>query len=113
MFSGTATPRPRSKALLGWSLLGLFAAGAALPSAPGPAIIRQRVRAYRAAHEKAIVGELIELSSLRNVASNRADIERNAQLLIQMLTRRGLNPRLLNAGEAPPAVYGELMTPGA
>jgi acetylornithine deacetylase/succinyl-diaminopimelate desuccinylase-like protein len=113
MSCGTAMRKSRRKALLLWTLLGLLTAGAAMPANPGPAIIRQRVRAYRTAHEKALVGELIDLTAVRNVASNRADIEKNAQLLVQMLTRRELHPRILNAGDANPAVYGELLTPGA
>lgn len=75
--------------------------------------IRERVRAYRAAHEKEIVGELSDLVALRNVASNRVDVERNADRLIAMLRRRGIEARRLAAGDAPPAVYGELRSPGA
>src|SRR5215217_3626397 len=78
-----------------------------------PADLRGQVRAWRTAHEKEIVRELSDLVSLRNVAANRADIERNADHLIAMLGRRGIQARRLNAGEAPPAVYGELRAPGA
>src|SRR5687767_15992994 len=75
--------------------------------------LRQEVRAWRTAHEKEVVGELSGLLALRNVASDRADIQRNADLLIEMLRKRGLQARLLAAGGSPPAVYGELRTPGA
>jgi acetylornithine deacetylase/succinyl-diaminopimelate desuccinylase-like protein len=90
--------------------LALTLSGAAAPAGPA---LRTQVRAYRAAHEKEIVGELADLVSLRNVASDRADIERNADRLIEMLKRRGVEARRLNAGDAPPAVYGELRSPGA
>jgi acetylornithine deacetylase/succinyl-diaminopimelate desuccinylase-like protein len=53
------------------------------------------------------------LLSLRNVASNRSDIQRNADHLLGMLRRRGFEARLLTAGDSPPAVYGELPAPGA
>src|SRR5690606_31769986 len=42
------------------------------------------------------------------------NIRRNAELLVQMLERRGVRARLLELdGGVPPAVYGELTTPGA
>jgi acetylornithine deacetylase/succinyl-diaminopimelate desuccinylase-like protein len=79
----------------------------------GGAELRNQVRSWRAAHEKQIVGELTGLLALRNVASDRADIQRNADHLIGMLERRGFKARILTAGDAPPAVFGELSTPGA
>ncbi len=82
-------------------------------AAPEPAALRGQVRAWRTAHEKEIVRELADLVALPNVAANRADIERNADHLIAMLKRRGIEARRLTAGEARPAVYGELRSPGA
>jgi acetylornithine deacetylase/succinyl-diaminopimelate desuccinylase-like protein len=81
--------------------------------AASPADLRTQVDSWRAAHEKKIVGELAGLLALRNVASDRADIRRNADHLIGMLERRGFQARILTAGDAPPAVFGELTTPGA
>jgi acetylornithine deacetylase/succinyl-diaminopimelate desuccinylase-like protein len=75
--------------------------------------LRQQVRAWRTAHEKEIVRELADLVALPNVAANQADIERNADRLIEMMRRRGIEARRLTAGDAPPAVYGELRSPGA
>jgi acetylornithine deacetylase/succinyl-diaminopimelate desuccinylase-like protein len=86
---------------------------AASLQAQAPAELRGQVRAWRTAHEKEIVRELTDLVSLRNVASNRADVERNADHLIALLGKRGIQARRLTAGEAPPAVYGELRVPGA
>ncbi|MGH9941990.1 MAG: M20/M25/M40 family metallo-hydrolase [Pyrinomonadaceae bacterium] len=73
------------------------------------------VREYRKAHERQILEEFTDLLSIPNVASDRANIRRNADALVQMMERRGLNPRLLEAtdGDAPPAVYGELKVAGA
>jgi acetylornithine deacetylase/succinyl-diaminopimelate desuccinylase-like protein len=82
-------------------------------AAPGKGL-RDQVRAYRAAHEKEIVGELSELLSLPNVATKVADVERNADHLTGMLKRRGFEVRRLSAGDGtPPSVYGELRVPGA
>jgi acetylornithine deacetylase/succinyl-diaminopimelate desuccinylase-like protein len=82
-------------------------------AAPEPAELRSKVRAWRTAHEKEIVRELADLVALPNVVVNRADIERNADHLIAMLRRRGIEARRLTAGDVPPAVYGELRSPGA
>jgi len=76
-------------------------------------ITRERVRAYRLAHERAILGELVDLLSIPNVASDRAAIERNAEFLRAMLERRGVRAEILRAGDAPPAVFGELRVPDA
>ena len=75
--------------------------------------IRQQIRQYREAHEAAILRELRELLAIPNVASDGLNIRRNADLLVRMLTRRGIQARLLEHESAPPAVYGELKSPGA
>ncbi|MCS6817168.1 MAG: M20/M25/M40 family metallo-hydrolase [Blastocatellia bacterium] len=74
---------------------------------------RERVRAYRFAHERAILGELVEFLSIPNVASDREAIRRNAEFLKRMLERRGIRAEILQVGDAPPAVYGELLVPNA
>ncbi|HLL74791.1 MAG TPA: M20/M25/M40 family metallo-hydrolase [Pyrinomonadaceae bacterium] len=71
------------------------------------------VRDYRRANEHRILREFVELLSLPNVASNREDIRRNAAHIVSMMDERGLSPRLLEAADAPPAVFGEWRTPGA
>ncbi|HYY41191.1 MAG TPA: M20/M25/M40 family metallo-hydrolase, partial [Pyrinomonadaceae bacterium] len=73
------------------------------------------VRAYRQAHEHEILAEFVQFLSLPNVAADRANIRRNADALVQLMARRGLSPRLLEATDAnaPPVVYGELRVPNA
>ena len=73
------------------------------------------VRDYRRAHERQILDEFTRLLAIPNVASDSPNIRRNAQFILEMMQRRGLNPRLLETAskEAPPAVYGEWKTPGA
>ncbi len=69
-------------------------------------------RQYRRSHEADIIAELVDLLSLPNVASDAANIRRNAAKLIEMMGRRGIQARLLE-GRGSPAVFGELKTPGA
>lgn len=95
-------------------------AGAPLPVAaqsPSSAAradsIRSAVRGYRQANDIRILQELSTLLAIPNLASDSLNIRRNARLLVEMLDRRGLRPRLLEVPGAPPAVYGELVTPGA
>lgn len=75
--------------------------------------VRGAVRAYQRAHDVAIVRELAELLAIPNVASDSINIRRNAHHIAQMLERRGVAARLLETPGAPPAVFGELRTPGA
>lgn len=70
------------------------------------------VRSYRQAHEAEIITELVDLLSIPNVASDSVNIRRNAARLIEMMSRRGIQSRLLE-GNGPPSVFGELKTPGA
>lgn len=70
------------------------------------------VRAYRSAHETEILQELVDLLSIPNVASDSVNIRRNADKLIEIMNRRGIEARLLE-GNGPPAIFGELKTPGA
>ncbi len=73
------------------------------------------VRDYRRANEHRILEEFVTLLSIPNVASDRENIRRNALVIQQMMKRRGLKPRLLEASapDAPPAVYGEWRVPKA
>jgi acetylornithine deacetylase/succinyl-diaminopimelate desuccinylase-like protein len=58
-----------------------------LAAAPSPDVLR--VREWRTKHEGQILTELIQLLSLPNVAANRTDIAKNADLLTAMFERRG------------------------
>jgi len=80
---------------------------------PKPDAQATAIRRWRAAHETEIVNELSALIALPNNASNATDIRRNAEAIKTMLDKRGLGGRFLENGSYPPAVYGELTTPGA
>ena len=86
-------------------LLGLVtmasALGAAAPDDPV-----SRVRAWREQHEKQILLELFDFLKLPNVATNKGDIERNAQALTRLLElRRFLPDRIATSGS--PVVIAE------
>ena len=82
---------------------------------PVVAVAQTPVRDYRRAHERQIIAEFTRLLSIPNVASDRVNIRRTAQFIIEMMQRRGLNPRLLETKtkDSPPAVYGEWKVSGA
>jgi acetylornithine deacetylase/succinyl-diaminopimelate desuccinylase-like protein len=89
-------------------------ASCALPSAAQDAArVRGAVRAYQQANDVHILRELADLVAIPNLANDSINIRRNARHLVQMLERRGATARLLETPGAPPAVYGELRTPGA
>ena len=73
----------------------------------------QAARNWRQAHEGAILTEFANLLSIPNIASDTPNIRKNATALMQMLEKRGVNARLLEAPGASPVVYGEIDTPGA
>jgi acetylornithine deacetylase/succinyl-diaminopimelate desuccinylase-like protein len=93
------------------ALFGL-ATPAAAQSTTG-AEARAAARRYREAREPAILREFTSLLALPNVASNLADIRRNADLLMEMLRRRGATAQVLEVDNAPVSVYGEIRAPGA
>ena len=75
---------------------------------------RDSARAYRARNEAAIVREFAALLAIPNLATDSANITRNADTLVAMLVRRGFkNAQKLTVPGGPPAVYGELPAPGA
>ena len=77
------------------------------------ASLRMAARRYAAQNEPAILRQFSDLLSIPNVAADRANIRRNADLLLTMLKKRGVDARLLELQGASPAVYGEMKTPGA
>jgi acetylornithine deacetylase/succinyl-diaminopimelate desuccinylase-like protein len=68
---------------------------------------------WRQQHERQIVDELVALLSIPDIASDRANIQRNAETIAQMMSKRGLSPRLVSVPGANPVVFGEIRTPGA
>jgi acetylornithine deacetylase/succinyl-diaminopimelate desuccinylase-like protein len=92
----------------------LSAAGVALcvAAAAAQTTLRDDVRKWVASHQGQIVGELVELLAIPNVAADKPNIRRNAEHLRQMLQRRGFSSELVETA-GNPLVYGELKPPGA
>src|SRR5438552_14200207 len=90
----------------GWLLL------LAVASVSGAAQTWATVERYVAEHQQEILGEFVPLLSIPNVASDKPNIRRNAQLLSEMLGRRGFASKILET-DVNPLVYGELRVPGA
>ncbi len=67
---------------------------------------------YVRANQGAIVRELVEALSIPNVASDRANIRKKAELLVGTLERRRFAASLLET-EGNPLVFGERRTEGA
>lgn len=72
-----------------------------------------KAREWRALHERAIIAEFSALLAIPNVARNLEDMRRNAAHIRAMMDRRGIRNELLEAPGSPPAIYGEILTPGA
>ena len=70
------------------------------------------IDAYVAAHQQAIIGELVELLSIPNVAADRDNIRRNADHLRGLFLKRGFAVEILETS-GNPLVFAELRTPGA
>jgi len=74
------------------------------------------IRKYGNENAGAIINEFTGLLALPNVAANPAGQQKTAAFIMDMMQKRGIQKvQLLNASTAgvPPAVYGEVMVPGA
>jgi acetylornithine deacetylase/succinyl-diaminopimelate desuccinylase-like protein len=80
-----------------------------LSGAAAAASDTERVREFRATHERELLAEYTTLLAMPNVVGDRAAIRRNADALVAMMQRRGLSPQLLEGDDpdVPPLVYGE------
>jgi acetylornithine deacetylase/succinyl-diaminopimelate desuccinylase-like protein len=93
--------------------LSTVASSSSIALAQTGAEARAAARRHREANEARILRDFSALLSLPNVASNHADIRRNADHLVGMLRQRGATTRILEVEGAPVSVYGEIRAPGA
>ncbi len=70
-------------------------------------------REWRQQHERAIVDEFVTLLKVPNIASDKENIQRNAELIAAMFAKRGVTARLVSVPGGNPVVFGEIKTPGA
>ncbi len=92
--------------LLAFTCLVTLAFGQTNPAA-------QAARKWRDQHERAIMDEFISLLAIPNVATDRPNIQRNAETIARMLEKRGVPARLVSVPGGNPVVFGEIKTPGA
>jgi acetylornithine deacetylase/succinyl-diaminopimelate desuccinylase-like protein len=78
-----------------------------------PAQVAQEIREYRMDNEERIVRELSEFLAIPNIASDTANIQKNATHLAEMLEARGIETHLLPINGRGPVVYGKLISPEA
>ena len=78
-----------------------------------PASVANQARAWRIAHEKQILGEFAELLSIPNLASDKPNIQRNAEAIKALCEKRGLTANLVTIEGAPPVVVADLAMPNA
>jgi hypothetical protein len=78
-----------------------------------PAVAQQPdVKRYVRENQAAIVREFMNLLAIPNVRTDLTNIKRNAELLRQMLERRGMREEIWDTPSTP-VVYGERLVPGA
>ena len=78
----------------------------------GPAATRAAVERWVTTHQTQVVGELVELLSIPNIAADRANIIRNVAFLEQAFAKRGFTTRRLETS-GNPLFFAERLTPGA
>ena len=90
------------------AFVALVALLCASPALAQPANVAKYVRE----HQAAIVQEFMALVAIPNVRTDLPNIKRNAELLRQMLERRGMKPEVWETPSTP-LVYGERLVPGS
>jgi acetylornithine deacetylase/succinyl-diaminopimelate desuccinylase-like protein len=74
--------------------------------------LQTTVRSWIDAHQQQILGELLDLLAIPNVAADRANIRRNAEHLREMFAKRGFASEVLETS-GNPLVFASLAVPGA
>src|SRR5215469_3144609 len=98
------------RTLLSAVVLAMAAVVTAVVTAATPADVVRSVRAWRTQHERAILRELFDLLALPNVATDTANIKRNADALTRMFERRRFAPEMI-ATKGSPLVLAERRLP--
>jgi acetylornithine deacetylase/succinyl-diaminopimelate desuccinylase-like protein len=92
------------------TLILAVAGGVAIAAQP-PAI--GKVRDWRMQHEKQILREVYDFVSIPNVATDAANIKRNAEALTRMFEKRRFAPEILPTAGTSPLVVAERRLPNA
>lgn len=100
------------KRLITWALLALVAAP--VMASPASDRLRSAVRDWRTANERKLLADYSAFVAMPSIASNLADVDRNADWLEAQLKARGFATQQLRARPGTPAsVFAERRTPGA
>jgi acetylornithine deacetylase/succinyl-diaminopimelate desuccinylase-like protein len=78
-----------------------------------PAQVAQEVRDYRMNNEDRIIRELSDFLAIPNIASDTANIQKNAAHLVELLEARGIETHLFTIKDRGPVVFGKLNSPNA
>ncbi len=73
----------------------------------------EAAKRYAASHQSELFRQFSEFLSIPNVAADPANLQRNANFLLDALRSRGVDARLLTLPGAPPVVFGQILTQGA
>jgi len=94
---------------------GLGLALGIVAAAWGATPLQEKVRAWRIAEEGRLIDEFREFVAIPNMTVDRANIRRNADFIVAMMKRCGIEARLLTsaAQNVNPVVFGEVKVPGA
>ncbi|HTS10485.1 MAG TPA: M20/M25/M40 family metallo-hydrolase [Candidatus Limnocylindrales bacterium] len=91
----------------------IFVVACALPVLAQENPASRAAHQWRQGHERQIVEEFVSLLSIPDVSADRANIQRNAEAIAEMMRKRGIEARLVSVPGANPVVFGEIRTPGA
>lgn len=77
--------------------------------------VLSKITAFHTARQHELLREYESFVALPNTANDPKDLLKNADYILAMMRRRGIEGRLLHAGieGAIPAVFGEIKSPGA
>ena len=100
------------RVLIGALLLAVLAAP--VGASPESDKLRAAVRSWRAANERQLLSDYSAFAAMPSIASNQADVDRNADFLEAQLKSRGFAVQQLRARPGTPAsVFAERRTRGA
>jgi acetylornithine deacetylase/succinyl-diaminopimelate desuccinylase-like protein len=71
------------------------------------------VRQYTALHREELIQQFSSFLSIPNVAADPPGLKRNADFLIEQLSKRHIESRLLSLPGVPSIVWGQISVPGA
>jgi acetylornithine deacetylase/succinyl-diaminopimelate desuccinylase-like protein len=71
------------------------------------------VRQWVSTHQAEVLQEFTTLLAIPNVASDSSNIQRNADVLVAALKKRGVEAQQFTMPGVPPVVFGEIKTPNA